>query len=65
MFVAAGVAPADASIATAQLLPFFAASTAGDIEDTISQAVPPGQVNAEYFAMAEDAWLVAQGRGIS
>jgi hypothetical protein len=64
-FVQAGVAPADASVATAMLLPFWATSTFGDLENTIEQAAAPGMVDAEYFSMAEDARLVSQGRAIT
>ena len=64
-FVEAGVAPADASVATAQVLPFFAFSQYSDIENTIESAAAPGQVNAEYFSMAEDLWLIAQNETVA
>jgi len=64
-FVAAGIDPGDASVATAQIIPFFATTTAADIEDTIQKAAAPGQVDAEYVEMAGDAWLIAQGKGVS
>ncbi len=61
-FVQAGVSPQDASVATAQVLPFFSTSRASDVEDTVEQASAPGQANAEYFALAEDLWLIAKGK---
>ena len=64
-FVQAGVAPQDASTATAQVLPFFAFSQASDIENTIESAAAPGQVDAEYFAMAEDLWLIAKNKEVA
>jgi hypothetical protein len=64
-FVQAGVAPQDASIATAQVLPFFAFTRAKDIENTIESAALPGQVEADYFSMAEDLWLVAQNKAVT
>jgi hypothetical protein len=60
-FVAADVDPGDASIAAAQLIPFWSFVTYADLTNTIESAAPAGQVDATYNEFAGDAWLMAQG----
>jgi len=59
-FVAADVDPGDASIAAAQLIPFWSTVTYADLTNTIESAAAPGQVDATYNEYAGDAWLMAQ-----